>query len=115
MSPERWQRIEELFDAAIQLPPEERGRFLDRQCGEDHALRRELERMLSHDDSRPIHEIVQQAAAGVQIRDEWNGRRMGPYRIVDTIGHGGMGAVYRATRDDKSFEKQVAVKILRVG
>src|SRR5262249_43409842 len=87
----------------------------DRQCGEDHALRRELERMLSHDDSRPIHEIVQQAAAGVQIRGEWKGRRMGPYRIVDTIGPGGMGAVYRATRDDKSFEKQVAVKILRVG
>jgi tetratricopeptide (TPR) repeat protein len=115
MSPERWQRIQELFDAANRLPPGERSHFLGERCGDDHALRQELERMLSSEDSGVIHEIVQEAAASVEIRDEWKGRRVGPYRIIDTIGHGGMGAVYRAARDDQSFDKQVAVKFLAVG
>src|SRR5579885_2953288 len=41
--------------------------------------------------------------------------RFGPYRVFDAIGRGGMGAVYRAARDDQVFDKQVAIKVLHVG
>ncbi len=47
--------------------------------------------------------------------DAASGRRIGPYRLVREIGHGGMGAVYLAVRDDDAFQKRVAVKVLRRG
>ncbi len=43
------------------------------------------------------------------------GRHIGPYRVLSEIGHGGMGAVYRAVRDDDQYPKQVAIKLLREG
>jgi len=43
------------------------------------------------------------------------GRHIGPYRVLSEIGHGGMGAVYRAVRDDDQYQKQVAIKLLREG
>jgi len=47
--------------------------------------------------------------------DSWLGRRLGPYRLIEEIGQGGMGAVYRAVRADDQYQKQVAIKLVRTG
>jgi hypothetical protein len=72
------------------------------------------------DRSREIEGPTEQAAesdpgAPAQTARQGTPRRCGPYRILNTIGHGGMGAVYRAVRDDRAFDKQVAIKVLHIG
>src|SRR6185295_13111132 len=58
--------------------------------------------------------LVERAAAAVAgVEAAWTGRRIGPYRIVRPLGHGGMGAVYLAVREDAEFHKQVAIKTLK--
>ena len=47
--------------------------------------------------------------------DSWLGRRLGPYQLIEEIGQGGMGAVYRAVRADDQYQKQVAIKLVRTG
>src|SRR5262249_32938826 len=115
VSPERWQRIEALFEAAAALPSSERSRFLEEQCGADDALRRQLSEMLRHDGgcetvAEGIHSV---AAAIVDRGDDWQGRRLGAYRVIRTLGKGGMGAVFLAVRDDDQYHKEVAIKTLK--
>ena len=51
MSPERWQEIEEVFQAAVEMPPPERAPYLDDRCGTDPELRNEVMKLLASDDS----------------------------------------------------------------
>lgn len=115
MSPDHWRQLEELFESALELPPPERGRFLDEQCAGDETLRREVEEMLVHGaGGETIAGLVQHAATGVaRERDTWEGRRVGAYRILRTLGTGGMGAVFLAVRDDDQYRKEVAIKTLK--
>jgi len=113
MTPERWQRMEALYDAAAGLDPTERTRFIEEQCAGDEDLRRELMAAFKDEESG-LTGVVEQAAAEVaESEDKWTGRRMGPYRIVRLLGRGGMGAVYLAIRDDDQFRKEVAIKTLK--
>jgi hypothetical protein len=111
MSPQRWQQLESLYDAAAELPPEERARFLDEQCAGDQELRGELTAMF-RDAGAGVTGVVGQAAAALAAGDAWIGQRLGPYRIVRLLGEGGMGAVYEAIRQD-AFEKRVAIKLIK--
>ena len=113
-----WERQKELFQAALTRPPELRAAFLDHACAGDDELRREVESLLdAHDEaggflSRPIElETEAEEAAGTDASPQ----RIGPYQILDTIAHGGMGTVYRAVRDDDAFRKTVALKLVRGG
>jgi eukaryotic-like serine/threonine-protein kinase len=111
MSPQRWARLESLYDAAVTLSPTERARFLEEQCGDDEELRRELTVMFGDGDS--ITKMVAQAAATVEESSEGRiGQRLGPYRIHRLIGQGGMGAVYEGVRED-DFRKRVAIKLVK--
>jgi serine/threonine protein kinase len=119
MTPQRWTRIEEVFEAATELNPEVRTAFLDRECAGDPELRAELERMLGADSlhSPAVREavaagrslVLEQAAAGTRAI----GRRFGAYRVTGVLGYGGMGAVYLAVRDDQVYTNEVAIKALR--
>ena len=82
VTPEIWNRIETLFDAALQLPPEQRHRFLDEQCGSDVNLRDQIAEMLRNDGTgAKVQYIVQQAAAAVaETNNSWEGRRLPPIR-----------------------------------
>ncbi|HTS28808.1 MAG TPA: serine/threonine-protein kinase [Bryobacteraceae bacterium] len=115
MDPARWDRIGELFDAAMELAPEDRGRFLNEQCAGDASLRQRVEEMLHEDlGTDPIHRIVQGASAAVaEAQDAWAGRRLGAYRVLRRIGRGGMGSVFLAVRDDEQYRKEVAIKTLK--
>ena len=116
MTSDRWQRIESLVEAALQLPPSARSKFLEEHCQDDASLRAELLSMLSPSNNETVFgkAIAETAAmAGTPVGDSWAGRRLGPYRVVRTIGKGGMGAVFLAVRDDDQYQQEVAIKTLK--
>ncbi len=110
-----WSRIGALFHAALELPLEERARFLARECGDDTALLDEVQSMLAaHDGPTRLRVEDRLLSDGVQV-DPMLGRVIGAYRLVALIGRGGMGDVYLAERDDDQFEHRVAFKLIRPG
>ena len=113
MTAERWKRVKEVLHGAMQLTPEQRGGFLDQACSSDHALRAEVESLLSADEKlrctflqSPPPAAERDAQAGVSGRPA----KFGPYEIIAPIAKGGMGEVYRAR--DTRLGRYVAVKIL---
>ena len=114
MTPQRWQQLEALYDAAVELPPTERARFLDEQCRGDDDLRRELTAMFRDAGSGFTGVVEHAAVAVVEDPGAWSGQRLGPYRLVRLIGQGGMGAVYEGVRED-DFQKRVAIKLVKYG
>ncbi|MBM3761276.1 MAG: serine/threonine protein kinase [Acidobacteria bacterium] len=115
MTAERWGKIEALFVEAAELAGPERAPFLDREFGEDAELRAEEESLLAAEDLELIAPAIATAAEGFTIRTELPGRMLGPYRVLNRIGDGGMGVVYRAERADGQFDQQVAIKVIRPG
>jgi serine/threonine protein kinase/Tfp pilus assembly protein PilF len=123
MTPENWQRIEALFQAALEYQPEERIAYLKAACADDANLRAEVEALiLAHD--KASHFIEKPAFKAIDFeptaenQTEANnhaGRRIGAYRIIREIGRGGMGAVFLAIRDDDEYQKQVAIKLVKRG
>jgi tetratricopeptide (TPR) repeat protein len=113
MTPERWLQIKRIFDEAVDLPPDERGVFLDAAC-DDRALRGEVERMLAADGAGLLEESAL-ALVSRGAREPEAGRRLGRYRLLEEVGRGGMGAVFAAVRDDGEFEQKVAVKLIKGG
>src|SRR5262245_39917345 len=114
MEPDRWQRIDELFRAAVDCEPARRAQFLDAACGGDDLLRKEIESLLAADEMSNFTEPsgYQLAVRLLENSQLPAGRHIGPYRIVREIGSGGMGTVYLAARDDATFERQVAIKVI---
>lgn len=110
-----WRRVEELFLAALDLPPAERAAFFDRECPSDLELRQEAESLLAADASngQSIATIVEDTASSLLDPDA--GKRFGPYQVVREVGRGGMGAVYLALRADQEFERRVAIKVVKRG
>src|SRR5229473_7054594 len=121
MTPERWQQVKGLLAPALELDPSKRTDYLDRACGTDASLREELERLLAAEGkagpgflSDPV--ILEELTLDLPHQeDAWVGRRLGSYQIVEEIGAGGMGEVYRAVRADDEYRKEVAVKLVRSG
>ena len=120
MTPERWQQVRKVFDQAVSLQVAERLSYLDKTCSSDPELRREVESLLQAEaraGSRFLNApAVQLKSDGVaDQRPTRVGRRIGAYTILEEIGHGGMGEVYRAVRADGQYTKEVAVKLVRGG
>lgn len=121
-------RLSRLFLEACDLRPDERGRFVDAECADDSSLRAELEAMLAQDgaDARTdaIEARVHRAAALVSrvpsatieagIAEPALPSTIGPYRILERIGEGGMGVVYRAEQA-APVRRTVALKLIRAG
>lgn len=110
---ERWRRLENLFEAVIDLPEDERLAILDRETAGDPELRRTLDGLIAHAGAagQRIASAVDSMADLAARRGVCQGRRFGPYRIVREIGRGGMGMVFEAVRDDREYQKTVALKI----
>lgn len=118
MTPERWSLIQEKLEVAVALDPGQRATFLEELGTTDPDLREELESLLAQDSSSENlfrTSAMFPLAAVDSERDPMIGRRLGPYQVVDLLGVGGMGEVYRAFRADDVYKQQVAIKLVRAG
>ncbi len=142
-SPERWRRISSLFDEAVKLPAAERAAFLERACGEDAELRaRVLELLESSSRAAEFLEKPLLSDAGPLLRQAADlvdsdshpstnadpsldttrslatsgssSETIGPYRLLQKIGEGGMGEVWLAEQTEP-IHRQVALKVIKAG
>jgi serine/threonine protein kinase len=118
MASEYLKRAGELFHAALEHDEKERSLFLKQACGDNHALRLEVETLLAaHLEAGEFMRIP--AAKSIDLSELEDSippyEQIGVYKIVHEIGRGGMGAVYLAERADKHFKKHVAIKVVKRG
>ena len=114
MTPERWQKIEQLYHAALTRDQNQRAAFLHEACLGDDALRQEIESLLVHGaETKSFLEAPALAAAKLFAEhpgQSFIGRQIGSYQIVSLLGTGGMGEVYQA--QDTKLRRDVAIKVL---
>ena len=135
MTPDRWQRIEELFQAAMDLESQKRDEFLRAECAADDQLHGEVQKLISSAESsehfiespvwtdsnflntsakKEISESIKNNTRDTDA-DNFIGREIGVYLLTNEIGRGGMGAVYLAERADGEFFQKVAIKLIKRG
>jgi serine/threonine protein kinase/tetratricopeptide (TPR) repeat protein len=112
----RWQQIQDLFDQLADVEVAERAAHLEKSCGDDAELRLSVTSLLDLDRRRedPLLNAIGAAESLLEDhRDRLIGTRVGPYRVVSILGHGGMSTVYRGERDDSQYQQTVAIKVLQ--
>ncbi len=122
MDPQRWAVLRQILYDALELPAERRAAYLNEACGADREQRAELESLLKsaeQSDQFLDHPVADLSGVADHTASPASriGHLIGPYEIVDSIGRGGMGEVYRARRADGLYDKDVAIKLVppRVG
>ena len=124
MTPERWKQVENVFQTALDLAPEERERYVTRVCADDEALKSEVAALLTqYERSGGLLTQTLSVPGGVHAlaaildaeHDPMLGQMVGAYRIEREVGRGGMGTVYEAVRADNVFRRRVAVKLVKRG
>ena len=107
--PEYWQRVEEIFHQALNLPAGDRAAFVRQLCAGDAAMEREIQGTLAGYEAQ-ARISARSARQGIE-NPRMEGARFGAFEIVRKIGEGGMGAVYLARRQE-DFEQRAAIKLI---
>ncbi len=120
MALEPQQRVSELFQAALGREPNQRAAFLAEVCAGDTALRAQVESLIASGQEAETlvmasaHKTAPSLPANRQTVSTAE-QRIGPYKVIRELGHGGMGMVYLAARADDQYRKQVAIKLIKRG
>ena len=119
--PVTWIQVRDILDEALQLPAEDRSRYLDHACPQPELRRYVDSLIISYEKA---DEFLERPACDLYLRNRgdeaessqpWMGRRIGPYLIEKEIGEGGMGTVFQAVRADDEYQKRVAIKLVKGG
>src|SRR6266851_2379045 len=118
MTPEHWEEVKRIFDAALQQDAVSRGNFLSQACGGNDELQKEVEKLLAaHEQAGSFMTVTTthpssaaESTATASNADRFLGRVLSHYRIETRLGSGGMGVVYRAT--DLKLGRAVGIKLL---
>ncbi|GAB5536786.1 MAG: serine/threonine-protein kinase [Rubricoccaceae bacterium] len=120
-----WTRLKDLFGQALELAPADRAAFLDDACAGDDQLRVAVQNLLDADseanddtgflDDDAEAEFIPLLGQDASATMSGEGQEVGPYRLLERVGEGGMGDVYRAERADGAFEQTVALKLVKPG
>ncbi|MBX2822541.1 MAG: protein kinase [Rhodothermaceae bacterium] len=118
MQTNSFDRLERLFSAARVLSGAERSSFIDAACGDDNALRNELIGLLEADESADVDSFL---SSDVNVAEKvfspngsLEGQRIGPYKLIEPLGEGGMGEVWLGEQKEP-IKRQVAVKVVKLG
>jgi len=112
-------RLQSLFASALEFDEPERTQFIERECGDDASLQRELRELLATDakvaglTAPPLSAALSDALAALTPGSPLTGTRVGAFELGEELGRGGMGRVYRARRVDGVVEQDVAIKFVR--
>src|SRR5437016_179932 len=115
MTPDRWQKVEQLYHSAREREESQRVAFLEEACAGDEALRREIESLLAEEKREAdfLESPALEIAAKEMARDRTRsllGQRLGSYQVACLLGKGGTGEVYQA--HDTKLQRDVAIKVL---
>ena len=120
MRRDKWIKIKEIFNKAIEISGEERENYLEKECENDKELRREVDSLLNS--LQKSGNFLETSTINFSEEGETEtdtdpllGREIGKYKIEEKLGEGGMAVVYAASRIDEQFKRKVAVKFIKRG
>lgn len=120
-----WKKVEQIIDAVLDLPADQRYSYIEETCGHDQRLKNEVTQLVESifdsegwlkdlkDHKHEFYNDVSEDLKSLDASQDFIDQQVGSYIIQENIGQGGMGVVYLAKRTDDNFNHQVAIKIIR--